>query len=223
MQIGFLLFDNVTQLDFTGPLQVLHRMPGAQVHIAAKALDPVMSDCGLALMPTTTLAACPKLDMICVPGGFGVANAFADAETLEFVQQQAAGAEIVSSVCTGAFILGVAGLLEGKRATTHWAYHHLLPAVGAVPVAQRVVRDGNVFTGGGVTAGIDFALTVISELNGPEAAQRIQLAIEYDPSPPFTSGHPSRAPEAVNTSVGGFYTMRAAVFAAELQAAVAKS
>jgi cyclohexyl-isocyanide hydratase len=135
--------------------------------------------------------------MICVPGGFGVDGAMNDAETLAFVRTHGAQAKYVTSVCTGAFILGAAGLLKGKRATTHWAYHDLLPMVGAIPERARVVRDGNTFTGGGVTAGIDFALTVAAEITGAEVAQAIQLAIEYNPAPPFDAGAPDRAPSQV--------------------------
>lgn len=197
MHTGFLLFPNVTQLDFTGPLQVLHRLPGATTHIVAKTLDPVPSDCGLSLVPTVTFADCPPLDLLCVPGGFGVDGAMGDAETMDFVRRAGAQARYVTSVCTGAFILGAAGLLQGKRATTHWAYHDLLPLVGAIPVHARVVRDGDTFTGGGVTAGIDFALTLAAELRGDDIAQSIQLAIEYDPAPPFDAGAPERAPADV--------------------------
>ena len=195
MQIGFFLFPNVTQLDFTGPLQVLHRMPGATTHILAKTLDPVPSDCGLGLMPTGTFADAAKLDMICVPGGFGVVDAIADTETMDFVGMAGEAADYVTSVCTGAFILGAAGLLDGKKATTHWAYHDLLSEVGAIPTPGRCVRDGNVITGGGVTAGIDFAFGIINELAGKEVAEAIQLAIEYDPAPPTGTGHPDHASE----------------------------
>jgi cyclohexyl-isocyanide hydratase len=194
MRIGFVLFPNLTQLDFTGPLQVLHRVPGAETLVAAKTDRPVPSDCKLSLVPSTTFADCPDLDLICVPGGFGVEQAIADDETVAFVKRQGARARYVTSVCTGAFLLGAAGLLNGKRATTHWAYHHLLPLVGATPVKARVVRDGNLFTGGGVTAGIDFALTVATELAGEDVARTIQLSLEYDPSPPLDSGSPESAP-----------------------------
>ena len=219
LAIGFVLFPNVTQLDLTGPLQVLHRLPGSKVHIAAKTLAPVPSDCGLGLVPTTTFAQCPPLDLICVPGGFGVSGAIADAETIAFVRAQGAQARYVTSVCTGAFVLGVAGLLKGRRATTHWTYTHLLPLVGATYEKARVVRDGNVITGGGVTAGIDFALTVAAEVAGAEMAQRIQLTIEYDPAPPFTAGNPDRAPEAVRAALAPAYEKRMAVFRGELEAA----
>ena len=220
LNIGFVLFPNVTQLDFTGPLQVLHRVPDAKVHIAAKTSDPVPSDCGLSLVPTTTFADCPPLDLLCVPGGFGVSGAIADRATIDFVRGQGRQARYVSSVCTGAFVLGVAGLLQGRRATTHWAYTGLLPMVGATYEKGRVVRDGNVFTGGGVTAGIDFGLTVAAELAGAEAAQRIQLSIEYDPAPPFAAGHPDRAPAPVRERLGTFFETRLATFRGELQQAL---
>lgn len=221
LNIGFVLFPNVTQLDFTGPLQVLHRVPGAKTHIVARTRDPVPSDCGLGLVPTATFADCEPLDLVCVPGGFGVSGAIADAATIDFVRRQGAGAKFVTSVCTGAFVLGVAGLLEGKRATTHWAYTGLLPMVGATYEPARVVRDGNVITGGGVTAGIDFALTVAAELAGPEAAQRIQLSIEYDPAPPFAAGSPERAPALVREAMTERFGTRLATFRGELQQALA--
>jgi cyclohexyl-isocyanide hydratase len=217
VNIGFILFPNVTQLDFTGPLQVLHRMPGATTHILAKTHDVVSSDCGLGLAPTATFAEAPKLDMICVPGGFGISQAIADAETLAFVRRAGAEARYVTSVCTGAFVLGAAGLLKGKRATTHWAYHHMLPLVGATPERARVVRDGDTFTGGGVTAGIDFALTVVEAVSGAEAARRIQLALEYDPAPPTPF---SRAQETANSAVSAFYAARVQDFANELKTAL---
>jgi cyclohexyl-isocyanide hydratase len=193
--IGFVIFPDLTQLDFTGPLQVLSRLPQSATHIVAKSSAPVPSDCGLGLVPTHTFADCPALDLICIPGGSeGVAGIINDGETIEFVRQQAAVAKYITSVCTGAFVLGVAGLLKGRRATTHWAYTDLLPLVGATHEKARVVKDGNVITGGGVTAGIDFGLSVVAEIAGETTARRIQLGIEYDPAPPFDSGHPDRAP-----------------------------
>jgi cyclohexyl-isocyanide hydratase len=218
--IGFVLFPNLTQLDFTGPLQVLHRLPGSKVHIVAKTREPVLSDCGLSLVPTATFDDCPALDLICVPGGFGVSGAIADRATIGFVRARAEQAKYVTSVCTGAFVLGVAGALKGRRATTHWAYTSLLPLVGAIHEKARVVRDGNVFTGGGVTAGIDFALTVAAEVAGPETAQRIQLSIEYDPAPPFDAGSPDAAPISVRDRVAPFYDQRLTEFRKELQAAL---
>jgi cyclohexyl-isocyanide hydratase len=211
--IGFVIFPELTQLDFTGPLQVLKRTPQSATQIVAKSDAAVPSDCGLGLVPTHTFATCPPLDLICVPGGAaGVARAIADRETIDFVRRQAATAKYVTSVCTGAFILGAAGLLRGRRATTHWAYTDLLPLVGATYEKARVVKDGNVITAGGVTSGIDFGLTIVAELAGVAVAQEIQLGIEYDPAPPFDSGHPDRAPQAVKSRLSDRYdTARKAV------------
>ena len=194
--IGFVIFPDLTQLDFTGPLQVLSRLPQSATHIVAKSAAPVPSDWGgLGLVPTHTFANCPPLDLICIPGGSeGVAGIINDRETIEFVRHKASAAKYITSVCTGAFVLGMAGFLKGRRATTHWAYTDLLPLVGATYEKARVVKDGNVITGGEVTAGIDFALSVIAEISGETTARRIQLGIEYDPSPPFDSGHPDKAP-----------------------------
>jgi cyclohexyl-isocyanide hydratase len=199
--IGFVLFPNLTQLDFTGPLQVLHRLPGAVVHIVAKTMAPVPSDCGLSMLPTTSFADCPQLDLLCVPGGFGVVEAMGDAETIGFVQRQARGVKFLTSVCTGTFVLGAAGLLRGRRATTHWGYTELLAEVGAIYEKARIVQDGTVITAGGVTSGIDFALYVVAAIAGPEVAQAIQLGLEYDPAPGFDAGHPDRAPAAVQALV----------------------
>ena len=197
LNIGFLLFPRLTQLDLTGPFEVFARLPGAAVRLVWKTLDPVKADTGLSVLPDTTFAGCPRLDLVCVPGGPGVAAVMEDAEALDFLRRQAAGARYVTSVCTGALVLGAAGLLRGKRATTHWASHDFLAALGAIPVEGRVVRDGNLFTGGGVTAGIDFALTIAADLAGPEAAQAIQLQMEYAPAPPFDAGTPETAPAPV--------------------------
>lgn len=196
-EIGFLLFPRLTQLDLTGPFEVLSRLPGAKVRLLWKTLEAVRADTGIGLLPDTTLAECPPLDLICVPGGPGVAALMEDAEVLDFLRRQAATARYVTSVCTGALVLGAAGLLHGKRATTHWASHDFLAALGALPERARVVRDGNLFTGGGVTAGIDFALTIAAEVAGPAAAQAIQLQIEYAPEPPFAAGSPDTAPPEV--------------------------
>lgn len=155
--IVFCLFPGITQLDMTGPAQFLSRLPDARVDVAATTLAPVPTDCGFAIAPSTTFADALAADILCIPGGHGVAEALADTATIDFIARQAAGAKWVTSVCTGAFLLGKAGLLEGRRATTHWAYTHLLPLVGSVHEASRVVEDGNVVTAGGVTAGIDFA------------------------------------------------------------------
>ncbi|HOP19062.1 MAG TPA: DJ-1/PfpI family protein [Parvularculaceae bacterium] len=217
--IAFVLFPNLTQLDFTGPLQVLSRLPGAEVHLVAKTLDLVPSDAALRIPPTTTFDNCPPVDLLCIPGGFGVDQAMQDEALMAFVRREGARAKYVTSVCTGAFILGAAGLLEGKRATTHWAYHDELARVGASPVKERVVRDGNVFTGGGVTAGIDFALTVAAEIAGEGVAQTIQLSLEYDPAPPFNSGSPDKVPAGVRAAMAERYGARLADFQAALAAA----
>lgn len=206
--VGFVIFPGITQLDFTGPFEVLSRLstpgsltapskfPHAKTHVIAKTMLLVLSDRGLGIMPSCTFENCPPLDLICVPGGAGVVEALDDAETVDFIRRQSSGAQYVTSVCMGAFLLGAAGLLKGRRAATHWAFVDLLPLVGAKHEKGRVVRDGNIFTSGGVSAGIDFALTIVAELAGADVAQSIQLGIEYDPSPPFDSGHPDKASEA---------------------------
>ena len=205
--VGFVIFPDLTQLDFTGPLQVLARLPDSVTHIVAKSEAPVPSDCGLSLVPTHTFANCPALDLICVPGGVnGVIGAIGDRETVQFVRHQAGAAKYVTSVCTGAFVLGVAGLLKGRRVTTHWAYTNLLSLVGATYEKGRVVKDGNLITAGGVTAGIDFGLSVVAEIAGETTARAIQLGIEYDPAPPFDSGHPDRASAAVKATLSARYT-----------------
>ena len=215
--IGFVIFPQLTQLDFTGPLQVLARLPESATHIVAKSSDPVPSDCGLNLLPTCAFASCPSLDLICVPGGsVGVADVLSDRETIEFVRRQAEGAKYVTSVCTGAFVLGAAGLLRGRQATTHWAFTDLLPLVGATHVKSRVVKDGNLITAGGVTSGIDFGLSVVAELAGELVAQSIQLGIEYDPAPPFDAGHPDRAPQAAKDRVSSRYQRMRDLFRARL-------
>lgn len=191
--IVFLLFDGITQLDFTGPAQFLARIPGAVIHTAAKHIRPIETDSGFAILPNSNLADCPQADLLCVPGGFGTKDVITDAETLTFLRDQAAGARYITSVCTGSLALGAAGLLNGKRATSHWAYTSLLERFGAIHEKARVVKDGNIITAGGVTSGIDFALMVIAEIAGQEFAETVQLALEYDPHPPFASGHPDVA------------------------------
>jgi cyclohexyl-isocyanide hydratase len=204
--VGFVIFPNLTQLDFTAPLQVLARLPQSTTHIIAKSDAPVPSDCGLSLVPTCTFANCPPLDLICIPGGVsGVIGAIGDRATVEFVRVQASKAKYVTSVCTGAFVLGIAGLLKGRRVTTHWAYTELLPLVGATYEKARVVKDGNVITAGGVTSGIDFGLSVVAEIAGETTARAIQLGIEYDPTPPFDSGHPDRAPAPIKAALSDRY------------------
>ena len=220
--IGFVIFPDLTQLDFTGPQQVLARVPESRMHIVAKSPAPVPSDSGLGLVPTHTFENCPQLDLICVPGGIaGVVQTMADRKTIEFVRRQSSVAKYVTSVCTGAFILGVAGVLEGRRATTHWAITKLLPLVGATHQKGRVVRDGNVITAGGVTSGIDFGLRVAAEIAGETVAQAIQLRLEYDPDPPFACGNPDRAPSSVRTMVSPVYESARANFRTEILRAAA--
>jgi cyclohexyl-isocyanide hydratase len=193
IQIGILLYPNVTQLDATGPAQVLSRVPGAKMHMIWKTRDPVPTDAGFSIVPTTTFADCPQLDVICVPGGGGQVEVMVDAEALEFLRKQAVKARYVTSVCTGSLILGAAGLLKGYKSACHWAWRDMLKDFGAIAVAERVVRDRNRISGGGVTAGIDFGLTVAAELAGEEVAKSIQLVLEYDPQPPFDTGSPEKA------------------------------
>jgi cyclohexyl-isocyanide hydratase len=218
--IGFVIFPDLTQLDFTGPLQILARLPQSATYIVAKSEAPVPSDCGLSLVPTHTFTNCPPLDLICIPGGVsGVIGAIGDRETVEFVRAQAGTAKYVTSVCTGAFVLGVAGLLKGRRVTTHWAYTNLLSLVGATYEKGRVVKDGNLITAGGVTAGIDFGLSVVAEIAGETTARAIQLGIEYDPAPPFDSGHPDRAPAAVKSALSERYAKANAALRAGIEQA----
>ena len=201
LQVGFLVFPEVQQLDLTGPHDVLTSLPDTDVHLIWKTRAPVASSSGLVMTPSMTFDECPQLDVICIPGGSGVTNLMRDEQTLAFVRKQAAGARYVTSVCTGSLLLGAAGLLYGRRATTHWAFHSLLEPLGAVATHGRVVRDGNLFTGGGVTAGIDFALTIAAELAGNDEAQAIQLELEYAPAPPFNSGRPELARPEVLAAV----------------------
>ncbi|MBA4049110.1 MAG: thiamine biosynthesis protein ThiJ [Sphingomonas sp.] len=196
IRVAFLLFPNVTQLDLTGPAQILSRLGNATIDLVATTLDPVATDAGFALVPTARFADATQPDIVCVPGGFGVNDAIDDAETLGWVQQAASGAQWVTSVCTGSLLLGAAGLLRGYRATCHWAQHHHLAAFGAIPVHERVVFDRNRVTGGGVTAGIDFALALTAAIRGEAHARLVQLSFEYDPAPPFDSGSPTRADAA---------------------------
>ncbi len=191
-RIGFLLYPNVTQLDMTGPAQVLHRMPGAEVFYVWKTIEPVMSDCELALMPTITLADCPQLDLVCVPGGYGCTAMMADTEVLDWLRRQAAGAQLMTSVCTGSLVLAAAGLLKGYKAGCHWAWGEHLALFGAEYVAERTVIDRDRITAGGVTSGIDFAFRIMAQLHGRDVAEMIQLALEYDPQP-LGGGTPATA------------------------------
>ncbi len=192
-QIGMLLYPGLTQLDLTAPYEVLHRVRGAEIHLLWKNLEPVRDEATMAIVPTRRLADCPDLDVVFIPGGHGQAAAAADPEVLDFVRRQGEQAAWVTSVCTGSLLLGAAGLLEGYEATTHWAYTDLLAGFGATHKPGRVVVDRNRVTAGGVTAGIDFGLTLVASLAGEHVAQGLQLGLEYDPAPPFEGGHPDRA------------------------------
>ncbi len=197
LQIGIVLFPKVTQLDFTGPLQVFSSVPGANVHLIWKRIEPVPSDSVMTLTPTITFADCPQLDVICIPGGLGTDDMINDEEMLAFLRKQAEGAKYVTSVCTGSLVLGAAGLLKGYRAATHWTAMEFLSSFGAIPTRTRVCVDRNRVTGGGVTAGIDFALTLVSLLADRQTAEAIQLRLEYNPAPPFNAGSPDTAPPEI--------------------------
>lgn len=218
-RIGLLAFPSMTQLDLTGPLQVFANFADATVHVLWKSLDPIRTQGGLTLVPDTTLADCPALDVICVPGGTAVVDLMDDEVVLSFLRAQAKQATFVGSICTGSLVLGAAGLLRGKKATTHWAWMDLLAPFGAIPTNGRVIRDGKFMTGGGVTAGIDFALTMVAELAGRDVAESIQLRIEYAPAPPFNAGSPDTArPELVASVRSRMVEQRA-----EREAQVAKA
>jgi cyclohexyl-isocyanide hydratase len=197
LHIGSLLFEGVDQIDLTGPFEVLSRIPNSTYRIYGKTVEPIRDVKGLQLAPDAALADAPPLDVLHVPGGFGQEALMEDVEVLAWIRQQAAGACSIFSVCTGALLCGAAGLLKGRRATTHWASFHLLPFFGAIPVNERVVVDGAWVFAAGVTAGIDGALRLAAELRGDEAAQAIQLHMAYAPEPPFNAGTPETAPAAI--------------------------
>ncbi|MCD2315041.1 DJ-1/PfpI family protein [Sphingomonas sp. IC-11] len=196
MRVVFLLFPSLTQLDLTGPAQVLARLGGdARQDLVWRSRDPVMTDAGFAIVPTATFDEVASVDILCIPGGVGVNAVIADDEVMGWVQEVGAKATWVTSVCTGSLILGAAGLLRGYRATSHWAWRDMLSLFGATPTTERVVIDRNRVTGGGVTAGIDFALSLTALLRGEAHARAVQLSMEYDPAPPFDAGSPDRAGE----------------------------
>ena len=205
MHIAFLLFPGVTQLDLTGPAQFLSRLPDAKVDLVWESIEPVPTDAGFSILPTASFADVPRTDLLCVPGGMGIADVIDHTPALDWVRQVGAEADWVTSVCTGALILGAAGLLEGYQATTHWAWHDKLALFGAEPVHARHVIDRNRATGGGVTAGIDFALALMARIAGPDHARAVQLALEYDPAPPFDCGSPAKA----GADLVGVYQARA--------------
>lgn len=193
MLIGFVLYPEVTALDAVGPFEVLARLPEASVRFVGARRGPVRAQLGLSLHVDTPYEECPQLDVLCVPGGPGQMACMEDAPLLDFLRAQAAGVKWMTSVCTGSLILGAAGLLQGYRATTHWRYMECLRDLGALPVQKRVVADRNRLTGAGVSAGLDLGLFLSALLAGEQAAQTIQLQLEYDPQPPFHAGAPERA------------------------------
>ncbi len=211
-RIVFILYPRLTQLDFTGPYEVLARVPNTEVVIASKEGGALRTEMGLTFADLAKLADVDRADMIMIPGGPGQTDAMQDPEFMAEVKRLGGGAKYVTSVCTGSLILAAAGLLTGKRAGSHWAYRELLGAFGVIPDDARVVRDGNAITGGGVTAGIDIALTIAAELAGDDVAKMIQLAIEYAPAPPFNCGRPEIAEEktvaAVKHLFSGFAQQR---------------
>jgi len=217
MEIAALIFPDMDQMDFTGPFEVLSRLPGARVHLVWKELAPVRDAFGLILTPNAAIdSGLPALDVLLVPGGWGQVRLMDDEGILSWLRARAASARYVLSVCTGALTLGAAGLLQGRRATTHWNSFHLLPYFGAVAEDARVVADGNLISTAGVSAGIDGALRLAALLAGDAVAQRIQLEMQYAPEPPFASGTPAQAPEAV---VRGAREGSARITAARLEVA----
>ncbi|CTQ69280.1 DJ-1/PfpI family protein [Roseibium alexandrii] len=198
LSFGILIFPNVQLLDVAGPNDAFAAVPGANVHLIWKNRDLVTTTSGMEIRANTTFSECPKLDVLCIPGGGGVNPLLQDDEVLEFVRRAAASTRYVTSVCTGSLVLGRAGLLNGKRATSHWNAVDFLPQLGAIPVQERVVKDGTLYTAGGITSGIDFGLEILADLLGKEEAKTVQLALEYAPAPPFSSGTPEdAAPEII--------------------------
>ena len=197
LEIGFLFYPGMTQLDVTGPFEVLARLPGARIHLLWKQIEPITSDVGLTLVPTTTFGACPPLDVFCVGGGPGQVPVMDDAEVMDFVAEAGAKSRYVTSVCAGSLILAAAGLLDGYRSACHWLSRDQLTLLGAIPVEARIVVDRNRISGGGVTAGIDFGFRVAAELCGEDVAKRLQLLLEYDPEPPFGITERNAPPETL--------------------------
>jgi len=217
IRFGLLVFPGIQQLDLTGPYEIFASTEGAEVHLIWKDTSPVVSATKLVLQPTTTFDDCPQLDVLCVPGGGGINALLEDEVVLSFIRVQAAQARFITSVCTGSLVLGAAGLLRGKKATTHWNAHDFLASFGAIPTAGRIVEDGNLITAGGVTAGIDFGLAVVAALLGQEQAETVQLSLEYAPAPPFHSGTPQEATADViartKRRLAGSRTAREAIIA----------
>ena len=192
VSIAFLVFPNVTQLDLTGPAQVLSRLGNVTLNLVWKDTNPVPTDAGFPLLPTATFDEVAQADILCVPGGLGTMEIMQDEAVLNWLRKIAAEADWVTSVCTGSLVLGAAGLLKGYRSACHWASVDQLAFFGATPVRERIVEDRNRFSGGGVTSGIDFALALAARIRGEDFARFIQLSIEYDPHPPFDAGSPDK-------------------------------
>lgn len=192
ISVAFLVFPNVTQLDLTGPAQVLSRLGNVTLNLVWKDTDPVPTDAGFPLLPTATFEQVSQANILCVPGGLGTMDIMQDTEVLDWLRKMAARADWVTSVCTGSLVLGAAGLVKGYRSACHWASVDQLAYFGATPVRERIVEDRNRFSGGGVTSGIDFALALAARIRGEDFAQFIQLSIEYDPHPPFDAGSPDK-------------------------------
>jgi cyclohexyl-isocyanide hydratase len=219
MKIGILIFEQMTQLDATGPFEAFSRIPGATVLLVARRKRPVTAQFGLTVLPHTDLRRCPKLDVLCIAGGGGINALLLDEEVLNFVRRQSKTARYTTSVCTGSLLLGAAGLLQGKRAACHWASLPLLAAFGAKPSSRRVEHDGKFITAGGVTSGIDFGLWLAAKLSSPTEAKRIQLMIQYDPKPPFRAGTPRQAGKKLTQA----HLRKHAKWQAERAAIVAKA
>lgn len=197
MQVNFLLFPGLTQLDLTGPYEVLARTPGFQIDLVSTSMEAVRSDRGLTILPTTTMADARPCDLLVVPGGPGTDDAIIDSRWVEFTARQGAQAKFIFGICTGSLLLGAAGLLKGKRATSHWQAREFLPLLGATADDSRMCIDGNIFTSGGVTSGIDMAIKAVALMLDEDTARQIQLQIEYDPEPPFAGGTPRTSPEHI--------------------------
>lgn len=220
-RMGMIIFPGMTNLDFAGPNQILSGAPGAQTYVLGKTLDPIITDTGIRVTPDTTLRDCPELDLIFIGGGGGTTALMEDPEVINFLRSRAPRAKWITSVCTGALVLGAAGLLKGYKATTHWTAMDVLPIMGVTPVYERYVIDRNRISGGGVTAGIDFGLIVLAEIWGRDVAERMQLICEYDPKPPFNSGSPKTArPALVASIVNGWKGITAGRMAAAKRAAM---
>jgi cyclohexyl-isocyanide hydratase len=223
IEVGFLLFPNLTQLDLTGPAQVLSRVPNTKVHLVWKDLDPVMTDVGFSINPTTTFEGCPQLDVLCVPGGSGIGEQMLDQTTLSFLRKQSNKAKYITSVCNGSLILAASGVLRGHKSACHWIWSKYLSLFGVEPMNQRVVKDGKYISGGGVTAGIDFAYELAAELAGEDIAKRLQLALEYDPAPPFDCGSPEKAGQELVNEVLALQKDRITAMEAVIQKALTNS